>query len=160
MCVTCLAFSALTLFSPVTEPPQPANVAPANIPGGQASLVQSMSVAQETRLAITEMLKQLPDSPETQVLRQEFQSLQARLAGVKDDSKADVIIDSGLNSLSKRVMAAPNADQLIEVLFELQESKNNQQAARLLKFPTLQSKGVHPVLLNVQAQTRSWGWLS
>jgi len=157
MCVTCLAFSALTLFSPV-EAPQPASVAPATIPGRQTSLVQSTSVAQKTRLAITEMLKQLPDSPKTQVVRQELQSLQTRLVGVKDDAKADLIIDNGLNSLSQRVMAAPNSGQLIEVLFELQESKNNQQAANGLQLSLTQGRISRAPM--IKTQSGSWGWLS
>lgn len=158
MCVTCLAFSAMTLFSPVTEAPQPANVAPASVPSTQVRQVKSMSVAEETRIVLTEMLKRMPNSPETRVLREEFKSLQAKLVGVKDDDKADAIIDDGVNSLSKRVMAAPNSDQLIEVLFELREAKNNQQAANILKLNMVSGRLSSAPL--PKGQSGNGGWLS
>ncbi|HEY9846836.1 MAG TPA: hypothetical protein V6D03_11645 [Candidatus Caenarcaniphilales bacterium] len=161
MCVTCLAFSAMTFFSPVTEVPQSTNELSASVSNVQAIQGKSMPVALEARLSITEMLKRIPNSPETRVLREEFKSLQAKLDGVKDDAKAEAIIDDGLNALSKRIMAEPNSDQLTEVLFEIQESKNNQQAAHTFKLNLLQSRGdnlVPPKFLN--RQRGNWGWLS
>lgn len=112
MCVACYAFSAMTLFTPVTEAPQSTNVQ-------SASQVQSMPVAEETRISIAKMLKQLPKSADTRILREEFQSIQARLAGVKDDAKAETIINNGLNTLSQRVMAQPNSEKIIAVMEDL-----------------------------------------
>lgn len=150
MCLTCLAFSAMTLFTPVTEAPQSA--------GQPASQVQSMPVAEETQISIAKLLKQMPNSPETRVLREEFQSIQARLAGVKDDTKAEAIISNGLDSLSKRVMAEPNSEQIMEVMMKMLEA-DNQQALKVLKLDTLLSRGYNPVSPNAQ-EGRSWGWLS
>lgn len=157
MCVTCLAFSALTLFSPVTEAPQPANGTSANASNTQAKQVKLMPVAEDTRISIAKMLKQMPNSPETRILREEFKSLQAKLAGVKDDAKAEVIIDDGLNALSKRVMAAPNSDRIVEVLFEMREAEANPQLMN-----STQSKLLQGLSLSATSdrQSRSWGWLS
>lgn len=112
MCVACYAFSAMTLFTPVTEAPQSTNVQ-------SASQVQSMPMAEETRISIAKMLKQLPRSADTRVLREEFQSIQARLAGVKDDAKAETIINNGMNTLSQRLMAQPNSEKIIAVMEDL-----------------------------------------
>lgn len=157
MCVTCLAFSAMTLFSPVTEAPQPTSLNPSSLSDGQASQVKPMPVAEETRASITQMLKRMPNSPETQILREEFSSLQAKLAGVKDDTKADMIINDGLDTLSKRVMAAPNSDRIIEVLFEMGEAGANSQ------MNSIQSKllqGPSSSVTSFKGQSGSWGWLS
>lgn len=157
MCITCLAFSALTVFSPVTEAPQPANGTSANVSNTQAKQVKLMPVAEDTRISIAKMLKQMPNSPETRILRKEFKSLQAKLAGVKDDAKAEVIIDDGLNALSKRVMAAPNSDRIVEVLFEMREAEANPQLMN-----STQSKLLQNLSLSATShrQSRSWGWLS
>ncbi len=156
MCVTCLAFSALTIFSPVTEAPQPATGTPASISNVQASQVKSMPVAEETRVAIAKMLKQLPSSSDAHLLRQELKSLQARLAGVKDDAKAEAIIDQGLNTLSERVMAAPNSDRIVEVLFEMGEAEANPQVnstqSKLLRVPSSSP--------TASLRHGNWGWLS
>ncbi len=160
MCITCLAFSAMTLFSPVTEAPQPTNVQPISLSNNQPASASSLSIAEETRISISRLLKQIPNSPETLVLREEFKSLQAKLAGVKDDTKADAIIDDGLNALSKRVMAEPNADRIIEILFELRESKGNQKAASALKLNELQRRIATSSLKALPAEGRNWGWLS
>lgn len=146
----------MTLFSPVTEAPQPANVNPSSLSNGQASQVKPMPVAEEARASITQMLKRMPNSPETQILREEFNSLQAKLVGVKDDDKADVIINNGLDTLSKRIMAAPNSDRIIEVLFEMGEAANPQMNS-------IQSKllqGPSSSVTSFKGQSGSWGWLS
>jgi len=150
----------MTLFSPVIEAPQPADLAPASVSRTSANQVQSMPLAEETRLSISAMLKQMPNSPETRVLREEFQAIQARLVGIQDDAKAEAIIDDGLNTLSKRVAAEPNSDQIVEVMMKMLEGEDNQQAAKVLQLSSLQSQGNTPALVNVQAQAKSWGWLS
>lgn len=157
MCVTCLVFSALTLFSPVTEAPQLGNGTSANVSNAQAKQVKLMPVAEDTRISIAKMLKQMPNSPETRILREEFKSLQAKLSGVKDDAKAEVIIDDGLNALSKRVVVAPNSDRNVEVLFEMREAEANPQLMN-----STQSKLLQGLSLSATShrQSRSWGWLS
>lgn len=157
MCVMCAAFSAMTLFSPVTEAPQPANVNSANVPSTQVRQVKSMPVAEETRISITELLKQMPNSPETRVLRDEFKSIQARLAGVKDDGKAQAIVDDGLNALTKRVMAEPNSDQILGVMNSMLIIESPQLTtpakSNLLQGPSSN-------LQSFKGQGGSWGWLS
>jgi Mg/Co/Ni transporter MgtE len=149
----------MTLFTPVTEAPQPANTTSANISNVQASQAKSMPVAEETRISIAKLLKQMPNSPETRILREEFKSIQARLAGVNDDAKAEAIISNGLDSLSKRVMAEPNSDQIIEVMMKMLE-EDNQQALKVLKLDTLQSRNYNPAPPNTLQEGRSWGWLN
>ena len=95
MCFLCAGFSALTLFAPVTEAPQSTNVTPTNAPHVQYEQINSTKVAQEARIAIASMLNQLPNSPETLILREEFKLMQAQLAMVNNDTKAEAIIYSG-----------------------------------------------------------------
>lgn len=136
----------MTLFTPVTEAPQSANMQPA----GQ---IQSMPVAEETRTSIAELLKRLPNSPDSRVLREEFQSLQARLVGVKDDAKAAAIINSGLDALSKRVMAEPNSEQISALMSSMLVEDN----------PQTKSSESEPLpgssLGTTSANQGSWGWL-
>lgn len=145
MCVTCLAFSAMTLFTPVTEAPH-ANMQPA----GQ---IQSMPVAEETRTSIAELLKRLPNSPDSRILREEFQSLQARLVGVKDDAKAAEIINSGLDTLSKRVMAEPNSEQISALMSSMLVEDNPQTKSSESELLPGSSLGT------TSANQGSWGWL-
>lgn len=157
MCVLCAGFSALTLFTPVTEAPQSTNVTPANIPHVRYEQIKSKKVAQEARIAIAGMLNQLPSSPETRILREEFKSMQAQLAMVNDDTKAEAIIYSGLDSLVNRIMAEPNSDQIIDTLMKMLEVKDNQQGANGLKLNTDRSTSSGSASLTVQGS--NWGWL-
>lgn len=141
MCVTCLAVSVLTLFSPVSDLPQAPNVAPSNSSVEQVRQVGSSPVAQDTQAAIASILKQLPRTTENQILHEEFKSLHNSLVGVTEDAAADAIIDQGLETLSERIQTAPNADKLTETLFKLKEDKYSPQ-----------------VQLNFGAGR--WGWLS
>lgn len=139
MCVTCLAVSVLTLFSPVPDPPQTLTVAPGNSPVEQVRQARSSPVAEDTQAAIAAILKQLPRTADHQILHEEFKSLHNRLVGVTEDVAADVIIDQGLEKLSERIQTAPNADQLTEALFKLKEDNYSPQA---------------------QFGLGQWGWLS
>lgn len=152
MCVTCLAVSVLALFTPVPETPTVSTELATGSLVEQVRPVRSNSVAEDTRRSITAMLKRLPDSADTQILRQEFELLHGQLAEGTDDARADAIIDEWLNAFSQKVKAAPNGDQLIEALFELGEDRYNQQA-RL---------GSHSQLLSniLRGQTHQWGWLA
>lgn len=148
MCVTCLAFSAMTLFTPVTEAPQSVNVQP-------ASQVQSMPVAEETRISIAKMLQQLPKSADTRILREEFQSIQSQLAGVKDDAKAEVIINDGLNVLSQRVMAQPNSEEIIGAMKAMLVVEDDPQLVSPSKSKLPENSGGTP-----SKSQKSWGWLN
>lgn len=126
MCLMCAAFSTMTLFSPVTEAPQPVGVNPISVPNAQTSqVIKSVPMAEETRISIAKFLQQVPNSPETRILREEFKSMQTKLVGVKDDAKAGAIINGGLNTLSERVTAAPNSEQITEVMNEMLVDEGN-----------------------------------
>lgn len=156
MCVLCAGFSALTLFTPVTEAPRSTNVTPATVPNVQYEQIKSTKVAQEARIAIAGMLNQLPSSPETRILREEFQSMQAQLAMVNDDPKAEAIIYTGLNSLVNRIMAEPNSDRIIDVLIKVLEVKENQQAANGSKLNIAPNSSSVSVPLIGQGRNRGW----
>ena len=69
MCTDCLLISALMLSTP-------ADKAPSN----------QVSVAQETQVAITQMVKQLPKSSDTRLLRSGLLELHSQLATTKNDT--------------------------------------------------------------------------
>lgn len=138
MCVTCLAVSVLTLFSPVPDTPQALTVT-SNSSLEQVRQAQPSSVAKDTQAAIAAILEQLPRTADHQILHEEFKSLHHRLGGVTEDAAADAIIDQGLERLSERIQTAPNADQLTETLFQLKEDQYSPQA---------------------QFGLSQWGWLS
>lgn len=146
MCVACYAFSAMTLFTPVTEAPQSTNVQP-------ATQVQSMPVGEETRISIAKMLQQLPKSAETRIFREEFESIQAQLAGVKDDAKAETIINNGLNTLSQRVMAQPNSDEIIGAMTAMLVVEDDLQLVSPSK-----SKLPENSSSNTSSKSQNWGW--
>ncbi len=156
MCVSCLLFSALTLFTPVTAAPQAANLTPAGVSSLGYSQVNSSKVAAETRSAIAQMVAQLPDSPDMRVLREELLSLKAQLAAVKDDAEADKMIDDGLRAMSTRILAEPNAGQIVEhlkgMLADDSQPPANSSGLKLLKSKTLYS-------LSLNGKSNTWGWL-
>lgn len=152
MCVTCLAVSVLTLFTPVSETTSTPSVILQEPVMEQTRPARSRSLAEATRQGITQMLQQLPKSADTQLLRQGFQSLYTRLGQVTEDATAEAIIDEELEILSERVQAAPNRDQLVETLFELQEGQYQPQAG-------LGRVGQQPSL-RFAIQVQNWGWLS
>lgn len=129
MCVSCLAISAMTLFAPVTD------MAPVNGPAPaveMTSQTSTMTYAAEAQLTLGAMMAALPQTPDAQMLRDGFTQLQQRLEGVNDDQAASLLVEEEMDALQERVLAAPNADRMIEILFELQESKLNQQAFDLV----------------------------
>jgi hypothetical protein len=151
MCVTCLAFSVMTLFTPVSEASPTPGVLPEPVVE-QARPALSRSLAEETRQGISQMLKQIPNSSETQLLQQGFQSLYVRLEKVTEDAAAEAIIDEELEALSQRVQAAPNRDQLVEILFELQEGQYQSQASP--------NQREQPLSAGFGIRAQTWGWLS
>lgn len=156
MCISCLLFSTLTLFTPVTASPQAPNLTPADVSSPAYSQVNSSKVAAETRSAIAQMVAGLPDSPDMRVLREELLSLKAQLAAVKDDAEADKMLDDGLRAMSKRILAEPNAGVIVEhlkdMLIDDSEPPANSSGLELLK-----SKGLNYLSLNDKGNT--WGWL-
>lgn len=130
MCVQCVVYSALMVFAPA---PQPAiNVAQANVPEAVYSQANGSKVARDTQNAIDQMLKQLPTTPDTMLLRTELNSLYGRLATVKDDAEAQSLIDNSLRSLSDRFKDQPNYQQINQNLMSILEVKDNQPSAKAL----------------------------
>jgi hypothetical protein len=156
MCLLCVLFSAIELFTPVTASLQAANLTPADVSSPAYSQVNSSKVAVETRSAISQMVAQLPDSPDMRVLRQELLSLKAQLAAVKDDAEADKTINEGLRSMNTRIMAQPNAGQIVEylkgMLVDDSQPPANSSGLKLLKSKHLNS-------LSLNGKSNTWGWL-
>ncbi len=156
MCISCLLFSAIALFTPVTASPQAANLTSADVSSPVYSQVNSSKVAAETRSAIAQMVAGLPDSSDMRVLREELLSLKAKLAAVKDDAEADKMIDDGLRAMSKRILAEPNAGVIVEhlkdMLIDDSEPSANSSGLELLKNKSLNSLSLH-------SNGNTWGWL-
>ncbi len=146
MCVACLAFSALTLFTPVSESAQASGVL-------QSATVQQAGVreitftrrevpllADQTQEAIAEFLNYLPTDPELELLRTGMADLSVALEAVTSDTEARQIIDDHLQTLQEQVFASPNSDRIIAVLRDIVIGDSELQLS--------------------QSQHFNWGWLS
>ncbi len=145
MCFGCYAITVMTLVSPVNEAPQPANLPALTQPAAVQTQVNQALTPVEVRDSIASVLQQLPATPNAQILRDAFGTMQAQLIGVNDMEKIYDIVSQQMVSLSDQVLAAPNSAELLEILQEIQETTSNQQASR----PLLNSQG-----------NSHWGWLS
>lgn len=153
MCVQCVVYSTFMLFMPA---PQPANVAPVSVPAPVYSQVSSGTVAKDGQAAIVQMLKQLPNSADMSLLREELNSLYARLATVKDDTEAQNIIDNSLRSLSDRLRAQSNYDRVAEVLTAMLEVEEGSSVKSLgLKL----FHGKNNSNINLKSPGKVAGWL-
>lgn len=153
MCISCLLFSTLTLFMPVTETAPSAN---GTLAAPQAN-VSGLISAQESRNAIASLLAELPHTEEMALLRTELQALKAQLAQTQSVEEADLLLETGLKTVSDRVLAGPHADSAIDVLSEmvLLDEKPNAMRSPLLKM--LQSS--NPGIKLPEKNNLSWGWL-
>lgn len=156
MCISCLAFSALSLFTPATEALPFIDVQQGTV---REITFQAdfLKVAQENQVAITMMLNQLPDSPEMLILKEELQLLRVRLDMAKNDAEAETIIYDGLQALSKRVMASSNAEEIIEVLRAMVINEEYVQATRPAYLGRFQEKNSD--LAPLISHNKVWGWL-
>jgi len=135
MCVGCFVISAFTLFLPPSDLP-PTSVVLTSEPIAPTVI--------ELRSALAEMKEALPATTTTELLRQELQNLQTQLAQTNDLETTEILVDEGLGQLRDRILSAPNADELIEVLYQMREE-------RYQKSQTFSSSR--------QGQTFAWGWL-
>lgn len=103
MCTGCLLFSTLMLFTPA----------------GDATPVKGVSVAQETQVAITQMVKQLPKSSDTTLLRSGLLELHSQLATTKNDTQAQQVINSELNILSQQINNSDSGEEVTELLEDM-----------------------------------------
>lgn len=159
MCVACLTFSALTLFTPVFNPSQPANLQQGAVREIVYTQAPSLSVAQETQAAIATMLEQLPARSDLQLLRQGLQTLQTRLNQAQSNAEADSIIDQELTALEQRVLASPNPEPIITVLREMVLGEPTLQSNQLL-LPSQNSRLTAAISPNLIGNNKHWGWLS
>lgn len=156
MCITCLAFSALSLFTPVTEVPQSVDIQLGTV-REITFQADSLKVAHENQVAITRMINQLPDSPEMLILRAELQSLRVQLDVAKNDTEAEAIIYNGLQALSKRVMASSSAEKIIEVLRAMVVEEEDVLSTLPASLNRFQDKNYG--LASLIGRSKSWGWL-
>lgn len=130
MCTACLLFSALMLFTPA----------------GDATPSKGVSVAQETQVAITQMVKQLPKSSDTRLLRSGLLELHSQLATTKNDTQAQEIIDSELNILSQQLSNSSSGEEVTELLEDMLIEDE----------PTPLVKSLSPA---PSKSIPNWGWL-
>ena len=128
MCTGCLLFSALMLFTPA----------------GDAKQSSGVSVAQETQVAITQMVKQLPKSSDTTLLRSGLLELHSQLATTKNDAQAQQTINSELNILSQQLNNSSSGEEVTELLEDMLIEDEPE--------PLVKS-------LNKSTAKQNWGWL-
>ncbi len=130
MCTACLLFSTLMLFTPA----------------GDAAPTKGVSVAQETQVAITQMVKQLPKSADTKLLRSGLLDLHSQLATTKNDTQAQQVINSELNILSQQLNNSDSGEEVTELLEDMLIEDE----------PAPQVKSLSPT---PNKSIPTWGWL-
>ncbi len=156
MCVSCLTLSALTLFTPVSETPQPVALQTGAVREIVYTQAPALTVAQETQAAIATMLQQLPVESELHLLRSGLETLQVRLNQAKTDAEAEAMIDQELAHLQQRVLASPSAERIIAVLRGMVLEENTLQSQRGSEW-LLSGKPLTAAPLI--GATKHWGWL-
>lgn len=158
MCIVCgVFFSGLTLFTPVPEIPNSANSNTDNLPKVQYRQTLSKSLAKQAQIKLANMLARLPISDETQVLRKEIKSIQVQLDPIKDDAKAQQIIEKELRTVYQRILEKPSYQQEFNVFMKLLEVKSEQQAIHNLSLNLAQNNSDRSTLFI--GQDKSWGWI-
>ena len=146
MCVGCFVVSAFTMFMPVTE-------APTGYPGytnfdaPMISQAQTIAMAEQAeqlelqhlRQALGEMVAAFPQTPDSQILRAEFGSLHQQLQATDDLAIANQILDDGFVEIRDKILAAPNSDHLIEMMYEMREARFDQMQAFAPLLPGLKT---------------------
>jgi len=126
MCVGCFVVSAFTLFMPVTEaPPTPGypSLEAAAIPQSQTIATADQIELQQLRQALGEMVAAFPQTPESQSLRAKFDSLHQQLQATDDLAIANQILDDGFVEVKEKILADPNSDQLIDMMYQIREAR-------------------------------------
>ncbi|WP_249099479.1 hypothetical protein [Argonema galeatum] len=137
--------------------PQQANLAPVSVPEAVYSQVNTGTVAKDTQSAIAQMLKELPNSHDMSLLREELNSLYARLATVKDDTQAQNLINDSLRSLSERLKAQPNYDRVAQALTAMLVIDDTPQLTKALGLKLLHNPNKSGISL--QNSGKKGGWL-
>lgn len=145
MCVGCFVVSAFTLFMPATDAGAPLPVEVFSNPTPSQTQSQDLTTVRELRQAVQAMQAEASRQADTQVIVATLADLADRLAPVTQLDTAEQMVDEGLEQLKTNILAAPNADQLMEVMYHIREQRYHQ----------LQGFGAFPS----QGLSR-WGWLS
>lgn len=121
--------------------------------GVQSNHANQISLAQETQVSITELVKQLPNSSDTTLLREGLFSLRSRLSTAKNDDHAQEIINDEVASLSQRLSVHHTADEVTEILEALLIEDENKPLIKSL------IKGSNYVSVAPKVKEKNWGWL-
>lgn len=129
MCVGCFVVSAFTLFMPPTEAPVPNGLsfdgAPPTMEQTQvmANPVAEQAELEQLQLAIGEMVASFPDNAEGQMLKNKFGELERQLQATDDLAEANNILDEGFEEIKQKILASPQADALISLMYEIREAQ-------------------------------------
>ena len=179
MCMGCNLFSALTLFIPAPEPAPMIPSAAIVQEVGYSQVQQYNEVETITALhvqeAISAMLQEVPNTEDMKFLRQEMLSLQAKMATFDRDSDVEALLDDELKLVSKRVLSAPGADQVIDLLISMliiDEGDPGVKALgkKMLSSPNMKGEPEVKALgkkmlsspnikIDITSKSGSWGWL-
>lgn len=158
MCIVCgVFFSSLTLFAPVTEPPNSANSNSTNIPKVQYQQTQNKPLAKQAQIKLADMLARLPVSDETSVLREKLQSIQRQLNTIEDDARTQQIIETRLRTVYQRILEKPSYQQEFNMFMKLLEVKSDRQAIHSLSLNLADNNSNSSTLF--VGQDKRWGWI-
>ena len=161
MCVGCLVISALTFIVPVSDVPvsnvpQPID---ASVPTTLATAQASSGIA-TVQKEIKTVLAQLPDSEDAELLQNSLETTLIRLNTATGDQHAQVIVDEEMNKLAEALAAAPNAEQVTNILLDIRERSNSSNLQNEMGSAELQSNaGLMSLQKGLQLNQRL-GWLS
>ncbi|AIE74718.1 MULTISPECIES: hypothetical protein [unclassified Synechocystis] len=129
MCVGCFVVSAFTLFMPATETPLPDGL---SIDAMPPALEQTQAIAgpmaeqaelKQLQVAIGEMVAAFPANTEGQILKTKFAGLEQQLQAADDLDEANNILDEGFEEIKQKILASPQADALISLMYEIREAQ-------------------------------------
>jgi hypothetical protein len=78
---------------------------------------------QQLRTAMGQMVAAFPASAEGEVLRNKFADLHRQLQGAENLEVANNILDEGFEVIKEKINASPNADELIDLMYQMREAQ-------------------------------------
>ena len=143
MCVGCFVVSAFTMFMPATDVPASYTALESPVINQTQMIAQADHAdqleLQHLRQALGDMVAAFPQTPESQLLRTEFGTLHQQLQATDDLAIANQILDEGFMDVKEKILAAPNADDLIEMMYEMREARFEQMQAFAPLLPGLKT---------------------
>ncbi len=129
MCVGCFVVSAFTLFMPPTEAPIPAGLS-VDVPPSTMGQMQAIASPaankqelEELRIAMGKMVDSFPSNPEGEALKDKFAELNDQLQGAESLEAANNILDEGFEVIKEKIIASPNSDDLIDLMYQIREAQ-------------------------------------